>query len=119
MAVVLTSTATGAAAIAASLTAKGRGFHVEKVTIKFSSAPTTSENITFTLNSAAGAAYDTVLLTYDPSADSATSVVWNGVGSSTQGTDLYEGDSLDVAYTNTDTRTYGLTFYYTEGPGGK
>lgn len=112
--------ATGAAAIAHSFTATGRGNHVEKVTFKFGVKPTTSENLTIILNSAAGAAYDVLCLIHDPSTDDAAgdgslSLIWNGVEDSVDGIDLAPGDSLDIAYANTDTETYGCNIYYTEG----
>ena len=112
---ILTYGETGTGAISMSLGGKGRGYHVREVLIHFSAAPTTSENITITLNSALGAAYDTVLLDYDPSADSATDIKWTGLGSDAHGQLVAEADSCDIAYTNTDGNTYGVTVYYVEG----
>jgi hypothetical protein len=108
---ILKATSTGAAAIAASLAASthGAGVTVLAVEVHFSAAPTTSENLTLTLNATAGAAYDTVLRSVDPSASSATDVLWEGPFY------LTNSDSLDVAYTNTDVRIYGVTFKYREG----
>lgn len=97
-------TATGAAAIAASATAK-RVCRLGSIAVKFSAAPTTSEDLTVTLNSMTGAAYDTVLLTVDPSTDSTTSIVYIPDAPLL----LEPGDAVDVAYTNTDTVTYGVT----------
>ena len=96
---------TGAAALSATFTAV-KACRLMAVTVKFSAAPTTSEALTITLDAVAGAAYDVVLYTLDPSGVSATSLlvsdehfgdVW-----------LVAGDKITVAYTNTDTRTYGV-----------
>lgn len=116
------STATGAAAIAHSFTATGRGNHVEKVILKFGTKPTTSEKYTIKLNSAAGAAYDVLMYDLDISGESAADdggfyLAWTGPGDDDHGMDLAPGDSIDIAYTNTDTETYGSSIYYTEGTG--
>lgn len=100
--------ATGAAAVAMAMN-PGSNCRIVMVTIKFSAAPTTSESITFTLNSNEGAAYDTVLYTRDPSTSAATSIVWIP---DDRGVELVFGDTFDIAYTNTDTRTYGVQIYY-------
>ena len=97
--------ATGAAAIAHTVSI-GDACKISKVCIHFGVAPTTSENLTITLDSASGAAYDTVLLTVDPSATSATSIVWTPIDLV-----LVQGDALVIEYTNTDTRTYGSCVY--------
>ncbi len=93
---------TGAVAMAASFTVV-RACRLLGVTVKFSAAPTSSENLTITKNANAGAAYDVVLGSVDPSVGSLTSVVWEPQ----QEIWLEPGDSVDVAYTNTNTRTYG------------
>ena len=96
---------TGAVAIATTMTVPaGMTYQVISVSCKFSTAPTTSEAFTITLDANAGAAYDTVLYTVDPSTTAVTSLVWQPEGP------LYleGGDAVDVAYTNTDTRTYGV-----------
>jgi hypothetical protein len=98
--------ATGAAAVALSYTVPtGATFDLNSVTIKFSAAPTTAENLTITLDSALGAAYDVVLYKVDPSATSATSLVWQ------PDAPLYlsGGDVVVLAYANTDTRIWGAT----------
>jgi hypothetical protein len=94
---------TGATAIAASMSA-ARVARLLSVSVKFSAAPTTSENLTITKNANTGAAYDAVLLTTDPSSGSVTSLVYQP----DQPLWLEPGDSIDVAYTNTDTRTVGV-----------
>jgi hypothetical protein len=94
---------TGAVAISNS-TVIQRVARLVSVSVKFSVAPTTSENLTVTLNNVEGVAYDVVLLSTDPSSGAVTSIVY------LPDSELWlaPGDSIDVAYTNTDTRTYGL-----------
>ena len=97
---------TGSAAVSLSYTVpSGATFDLNSVTVKFSAAPTTSENLTITLDSALGAAYDVLLYSVDPSATSATSIVWQ------PDAPLYlaPGDVVTLAYTNTDGRTWGAT----------
>ena len=96
----------GAAAISTTTTFSTKyPNHTGKVValfVKFSAAPTTSENFTVTLQSVRGdAEYDSVLFSTDPSATSATSIVqlWDIP------CPLEMGDEVVVAYTNTDTRT--------------
>jgi hypothetical protein len=103
-----TYTGTGAAAIAASLAPKDC-FNIEQVTLHLSAAPTTSENLAFTINALAGAAYDTVVFSVDLSASSTTNLVWVPSDGPLR---LVKGDSFDVAFANTDTGTYGLQIYY-------
>jgi hypothetical protein len=71
-------------------------FDIKRIAIFFGVAPTTSENITVTLDSGQGAAYDTVLRTVDPAGS--TSVVFEDIDG------LNAGDKVIVAYANTDTR---------------
>lgn len=72
--------------------------------VHFSAAPTTSEYFTVTLDSAAGAQYDTVLYKIDPSAASTTDIFW------TETFALLPGDALRTTYANTDARIIGVTF---------
>ena len=95
------TSATGAAAIATS-TAVGADSVLEEVTCTFDIAPTTSEDFTITVDALDGAAYDNVVYLIDPSDVSATSIRFQ------EPVILEAGDKLTVAYTNTDTRTYGL-----------
>ena len=74
------------------------------VSNKFSVAPAANEDFTVTLNAGAGAAYDVLLYSVDPSVASLTSIVWQPDSVLW----LAPGDQIDVAYTNTDTRTYGV-----------
>lgn len=96
---------TGAAAIDVDY-APGSAFWLESVTLNLSAAPTTSQNFTIVLDAGDGAAYDTTLYSGD------LSVLGGGV------TDLvyqpalemlFEStDALDVDWTNSDGRTYGI-----------
>ena len=102
---VFKSNSTGSAAIAASMAVpSGDTYRIISVTLHFSAAPTTSENFTITLDANAGAAYDTLLYTLDLSTGSTVDLLWQ------PDAPLYleGGDALDVAYTNTDTGTYGV-----------
>lgn len=95
--------ATGSAAINTT-TAVANHFKLSSVTVHFGAAPTTSQNFVVTLDANDGAAYDTVLFSRDPSATSATDMVF------IPDTDLLfeNGDEIVVTFTNTDTVTYGL-----------
>lgn len=98
------ATATGAAALSERVEV-GQASRVLWAGVKFSVAPTSTENLVIAYDSASGAAYDVTLLTYDPSAESATAVSWEP----DEAIYLMPGDALSVAYTNTDTTTWGLT----------
>jgi hypothetical protein len=101
-------TDTGAAAISSSFTAFNSVI-IKQITIHFSSAPTTSENLVFALDAYEGAAYDTVVYTVDPSASSMTDLVWIPDDGAFV---MIFGDEIDITYTNTDTRTIGISVYY-------
>jgi hypothetical protein len=101
--------ATGAAAIAASTGAFAQPFELDNITLHLSAAGTTAENFTVTLNAveAAAGVYDTVLVTQDLSTDSVVDLVLTPEEDGLP--KLYAvGDSIDVAWPNTETRTYGL-----------
>lgn len=104
-------TETAALAIAASL-ATEKAAQILSVRCKFSAAPTTAGDFTVTRNAGAGAGYDTVEYTVDPSVAATVSISW------TPDSELWlvPGDSLDVAYTNADTRTYGVEIVIREEP---
>jgi len=95
------ATGTGAISASHSVTSWER---LLSVTLHFNTAPTTSQNYTITLDANDGAAYDTLLFSIDPSVSSATDVVWFPDGDLI----LEDGDAVDLAYTNTDGRTYGV-----------
>ncbi len=101
--------ATGSAAISVANGAtfaipSGYSYRLVSVTNLFDTAPTTSENFVVVLNANAGAAYDINLYIVDPSVDSTTDVAWFP----DEPLYLEGGDAVNVTYTNTDTRTYGV-----------
>ncbi len=101
--------ATGAAAIALNgPVPASRSYQLVSVTCNFDLAPTTSEDFTITLNANAGAVYDTLLYSLDPSAGATSDIVWYPDEEQI----LEGGDRINVAFANTDTRTYGaqITF---------
>jgi len=99
--------ATGAAAIAETL-APDALFRLQRIELHFNSAPTTSQDFTITLDAGDGDAYDVVLYKRDLSVGSvADLVVPFG-----EGYEFEADDEIDVAYTNTDGRTYGLRYVY-------
>jgi hypothetical protein len=93
--------ATGAAAIAESWTAQTPAV-LKQVACKLSAIGT--GNLTITLNSNAGVAFDTLLLTQDMSAVT-DSFLWQP----DIPIELETGDSIDIAWANEGTVTYGLT----------
>lgn len=105
---VIVVTATGSSAINTT-TSIGAEFRLLKVMVHFSAAPTTSENLVVTCDSNAGAAYDTILDSVDPSSSSVADWVFAPVGETGK---FVSGDEIKVTFTNTDTETYGLSIYY-------
>ena len=98
---------TGAGAIAETLV-PGVAFRLLRIEVHWSAAPTTSQNITVTSDAGDGAAYDTLLTSRDPSADSLTDyVIEYGIGY-----EFEPDDGIDLAYTNTDARTISGRFVY-------
>ena len=81
-------------------------YRLISISCNFNIAPTTSENYTITYNSANGVAYDLLLYTLDVSAGATTDILWQP----DEELMLVSGDAIDVAYTGTDNRTYGLEF---------
>ena len=73
--------------------------------LKFSAAPSTSENITITFKSANGTEYDTIIYTFDPSDDGETNISY----SPNVALPLRKGDSILIEYPNTDAATIGVT----------
>jgi hypothetical protein len=105
MAVVLKTNGTGTGAIATSHTARaGTVQRLISVSVNFNAAPATSESLTITLNANAGAAYDVLLYAVNPAAGATSDIVWTPE----QPVYLVGGDAVDVAFTNTDGRTYGV-----------
>lgn len=97
------SNATGAAAIALAVN-PAAAFKLVSMSLHLSAAPTTSQSLTVTLDSGKGAAYDTVLYSRDLSVGSVTDLYVEFGDNYVYASD----DHIDVAYTNTDTRTYGI-----------
>jgi len=95
--------ATWSWAINLSTTVKDK-FQLIYLTVHFDTAPTTSEDLVLTLNGVGWATYNAVLYRTDPSANTATDIVF------VPDRDLFfeAGDSLVATYTNTDTRTYWI-----------
>lgn len=75
------------------------------LTLHLSAAPTTAGNFVVTLDSANGAAYDTVLYSLDLASSSVTDLL---LDKSDIDTPLMPGDAIRVTYANADARTYGL-----------
>ena len=100
------SYATGAAAIALAI-APGWRFKLKGISLHLSAAPTSSENLTVTLNSAYGAAYNAVIYTRDLTVGSLTDL-YIEFGDNY----VFEvNESLTVAWANTNTKTYGIVAY--------
>lgn len=95
--------ATGESGALALSTTEGRRFKLVMATVHFDTAPAADEDVTLTLNARDGSEYDTVLARATPADESATDVVM------TPDEDwIFEaGDELDLAFANTDNRTYG------------
>ena len=96
--------ATGAAAIAMTV-APAVAFQIEEVRV-YLSAGGAATNLTITIDSAAGAAYDTVLLTQAMNA--VTDLAWQP----TRPFILSPGDEIDIAYANGGAATYGVEVIY-------
>ena len=108
MADIIMEEATGSAAIAMSV-APGFSAELIDIRIKLSAVPTTSEDLTVTINSESGAAYDTEIYRKDLSTLSVGSIIIQA------GEDEFvieDGGSWDIACTNTDTKTYGIKVRY-------
>ena len=81
-------------------------YRLVSVSVNFDLAPTTSENLTITLDDAHGNDYDLLLYTLDVSAGATTDILWQP----DEELMLVGGDAVDVAFVNTDARTYGLVY---------
>ena len=100
-------TATGSAAIAEAVTSIAP-FRLLRIEVKFSSAPSTSQNFTVTLDAGDDSEYDALIDSVDPSVGSQTTLIFK-YG---KGYEYEADDEIDIAWTNTDTRTYGLRVIY-------
>ena len=81
-------------------------YRLISVSVNFDIAPTTSENLTITLDDANGNDYDLLLYTLDVSAGATTDILWQP----DEELMLVGGDAIDVAYAGSDARTYGLVY---------
>ncbi|MCP4536257.1 MAG: hypothetical protein GY832_03850 [Chloroflexi bacterium] len=100
---------TGTAALALTGTVPaGQHYRLVSVTCGFDSAPSTSENFTIDIDANAGAPFDYLAYTLDPSAASTTSILWQPDAEII----LEAGDAVVVAFANTDARLFGaqITF---------
>lgn len=104
-AMIETQVATGAAGLAVTL-APGVPFKLVEVRIHLDAATATSEDFTLTMDAAAGAAYDHVILAKD--LDTLTDYTYFFEY------DRYftDDDEIDFAWANTNTKTYGLEIVY-------
>lgn len=78
---------------------------VEQISVHWSAAPTTSENITLHRDSIDGAAFDNLYRSEDPSINSWTD--WTCV----TGFRFSKGDKIQVDFPNTDDLTVGVTIW--------
>ena len=100
---------TGTAALGfAGTVPAGQHYRLVSVTCNFNNAPTTSEDFTIEWDANAGAIYDLLLYTLDPSAGSTSDILWQP----DEEIILEGGDAIDVTFANTDARNYGaqITF---------
>jgi hypothetical protein len=102
--------ATGAAAIATSLTPpSSQGIYLVCVRLNLSAAGGVAENFTITLNSETAAVYDNIMFSQDM--NTVQDLMWLP----DQPVPILGGDVVDFAYANTNTRTYGLEVIYQVG----
>ena len=82
----------------------GQVYRVISVMLHLNTAAATSQNFTITLDAEDGPVYDTLLYALDLAAGATVNLVWQ------PDVDLYlmGGDGLDVAWANTDGRTWSL-----------
>lgn len=100
---VTVTNATGAGAMSAT-TALSADFALNAVTVHFSAAPTTSENLIIKIDALDGAGYDTTLYLTNPSVGAVTDILFQPDHPLL----CENGDHIVVTFTNTDTRTYGV-----------
>ena len=88
----------------------GRTYRLVSVELVVDVAPTTAESYTITLDAGAGSAHDATLYSRDLAAVSATTLIWWPDAE----VYLHGGDCIDVAYANTDARTWGVAVVFEE-----
>lgn len=86
--------------------APGKEFVFEEVRIHLSAASATVENFVITLQSARGSEYNTKLYSQD------MNIVQDLIYQPVDPHEFGAGDSLLFAWTNTNTRTYGMEIVY-------
>ena len=89
--------------------APARPFRLVGLRVHLSAAPTTSENFVLALNDGSGSGYDTVLYKRDFSVGSLTDLLVSGKDLSLEEGHVFKStDSIDIDWTNTDAKTYGI-----------
>jgi len=101
--------ATGSAAIATSFTFTTGPVWLDEIRLHLSAAGGAA-NMTITINRGAGAVYDLVIVTQDMTA------VVNYHYIPTRPIFLYADDTLDIAWANGSSRTYGLEILHRRAP---
>jgi hypothetical protein len=102
----LVARATGAAAIALSVTPPDEAIEIISVKLNLSAAGGAAEDFTVTINSATAAVYDTIIFAQDMNA--VQDLMWLPE----RPVPVVNKDVVDFAYANTNTRTYGLEVIY-------
>lgn len=97
---------TGNGLIADSYEVEAGAYRIVSVAINFNAAPTTSENLTITLDDKLGAQYDVLLYTLDPSAAATTDILWQP----DQELMVVTGDVVTVDFANSDANVFGVVF---------
>lgn len=100
---------TGAAAIAYTLN-PSFAFELIEWTLKLNTVPTTSESLTAKKNASAGAVYDVPIYAKDLATLTPTPEIY--FSCEPEEFCFEAGDTLDFAWTNSDSRTYGLQIKY-------
>ncbi len=98
-------TGTGDLVVGTNKIAPGAAFRLTEIELHLSAAPTTgTQNLVITLDDGVAAAYDVVILTLGLVANAVTDLVIK------PNKLCKAADVITAAWTNTDTRTYGLKF---------
>ncbi len=100
-------TATGAGAMSVSFDPEG-SCKLLQVNLHLSAASATSENLTITLNSDVGTAYDLNIVTQDMDTIADLLLTSEDLGTFI----IFGDDTVDFAWTNTNARTWGLEIIY-------
>jgi len=88
-------------------------FRLVSLDLKIDTAGTTSESFTATVDAGRGSGYDTLLYSVNTLTGSTTGgTITNLHVPFGEGYDFVEDDEIDCAWTNTEARTYGLTYAF-------